>query len=109
MEEEFKDRYISISEVKEILHKESESETFRYEKREILRHAELFSFLSSEDTKKLIEELGKIDRVNSAHAYKLADILPISEEELRAVFAKEIMSPTEEELKQILDTIKKFV
>ncbi len=109
MEEEFKDRYISIPEVREILAKDSENEGFSYEKKEILHHAELFSFLPKEDTLKMIEELQKIDRLNSAHIYKLVEILPRTEEELRAIFAKEIMSPTEEELKEILDTIKKFI
>ncbi len=103
------DRYISIPEVKKILREDSEYEGFTQEKREILHHAELFSFLSIEETLKLIDELQKIDRINSYHAHKLTEILPQSDEELRAIFAKEIMSPSEDEMKKIMDTILKFI
>ncbi|MDP6156213.1 MAG: DNA-directed RNA polymerase subunit F [Candidatus Thermoplasmatota archaeon] len=103
------DRYISIPEVKKMLLIDSEREGFTQEKREILHHAELFSFLPSEETLKLIEELQKIDRINSYHAHKLAEILPKGDEELRAIFAKEIMSPSEEEMKKIMETIMKFI
>jgi len=103
------DRYVSIPEIKKILREDSELEGFTQEKREILNHAELFSFLPLKDTLKLIDELQKIDRINSYHAHKLTEILPQSEEELRAIFAKEIMSPSEDEMKQIMDTILKFI
>lgn len=103
------DRYVSIPEIKKILLEDSELEGFTQEKREILHHAELFSFLSLEETLKLIDELQKIDRINSYHAHKLAEILPQSEEELRAIFAKEIMSPSEEEMKKIMETLVKFI
>ena len=104
-----KDRYVSIPEIREILTEDSKNEEFSHEKREILHHADVFSFLSLEDTLKLLDELQKIDRVTSYHAHKLVEILPQTDEELRAVFAKEIMSPTEEEMKKVMDTLKKFV
>ena len=109
MKKNDKDRYVSIPEIRDILMEDSKNEGFSHDKREMMHHAEAFSFQSLEDTLKLIDELQKIDRVNSYHAHKLAEILPQTEEELKAVFAKEIMSPTEEEMKNILDTIKKFV
>lgn len=109
MKEAYEDRYVSIPEVKKILKEDSNNDGFSYEKREILRHAELFTFLSLTNIKKLIKKLQKIERVNSYYAHKLAEILPQTKEELGTIFAKEIMSPTEEELNEILDTIKEFV
>jgi DNA-directed RNA polymerase subunit F len=41
------------------------------------------------------------------HAYKIADILPKTEDDIKAIFAKERYTPNDKEIKNILEIIKK--
>jgi len=103
-------RYVSLSEVKELLSKESEERELRYEQSLALSHAEAFVKLSLEDTKDLIEELmGEFDFVKEESAYKLADILPEDEDGVRAVFQQDRYTPSDDEAEKIINTIKKYL
>ena len=101
-------KIISLAEVKNILKKISkERKELNYEQKIALEHAEKFARLSAKQTKNLIAELVKLDHVEEIHAYKIADILPNTEDDVKAIFAKERYTPNEKEIKNILETIKK--
>ena len=103
-------RYVSLSEVKELLSKESEERELRYEQSLALSHAEAFVKLSLEDTKDLIEELmEEFDFVKEESAYKLADILPEDKNGVRAVFQQDRFTPSDDEAEKIINTIKKYL
>jgi len=75
-----------------------------FEKRATMDHVS--NFLRIQDNaKSMIAELIKIERVSDVHAFKIAEIMPRDETELRPVFAKDRFTLTPEELKQILDII----
>jgi len=100
---------VSLAEVKNILRKISkERKELIYEQRIALEHAERFSTLSAKQTKDLIAELLKQDHIEEIHAYKIADILPRNVDDVKAIFAKERISPNEKEIKTIIELVDKY-
>ena len=101
-------KIISLAEVKNILKKISkERKDLIYEQKIALEHAEKFAKLSAKQTKDLITELMKLDHVEEFQAYKIADILPNTEDDIKAIFAKERYTPNDKEIKNILEIVKK--
>ena len=101
-------KIISLAEVKNILKKISkERKELLHEQKIALEHAERFAKLSAKQTKDLITELMKLDHIEEVHAYKIADIIPTTEDDIKAVFAKERYTPNEKEVKNILEIVKK--
>jgi len=102
-------RLVSLPEVKNILKKiEKERKELIYEQRIALEHAQKFAKLSVKQTKDLIKDLMKLENIGEAHAYKIADILPTSEDDVKAIFAKERVTPSESEIKDILKIVGKY-
>jgi len=101
---------VSLAEVKEILHIIKEHRTEQdmelgYELRRAINHADSFAKTDIETSKKIIEELLKFEKMKPEIAYRLADIMPTSFDEIRSVYAKERFTLDEKELTQILDVI----
>jgi DNA-directed RNA polymerase subunit F len=108
MEAEEVGKIVSLAEVKNMLKKISkERKELIYEQRIALEHAERFARLSAKQTKDLITELMKLEHMEEIHAYKIADILPNTDDDLKAIFAKERYTPNDKEIKMILEVIKK--
>ncbi len=102
-------RIVSLPEVKNMLKKiEKERKELIYEQRIALEHAQKFAKLSVKQTKDLIKDLMKLENIGEAHAYKIADILPTSEDDVKAIFAKERFTPSESEIKDILKIVGKY-
>ncbi|MDY6764155.1 MAG: RNA polymerase Rpb4 family protein [Halobacteria archaeon] len=113
VKEKLDEEYVSLAEVKEILNEISEerSEEERemvYELRRALDHANEFAELDSEDTQDLIDELLELENVDDFVAHKIADLLPRTRDELRAIYAKERFSLSGEELDEILNLVAKY-
>jgi DNA-directed RNA polymerase subunit F len=101
-------KIVSLAEVKNILKKISkERKELLYEQKIALEHAEKFAKLSAKQTKDLITDLLKIDHMDELQAYKIADILPNTDDDLKAIFAKERYTPNDKEIKNILEIVKK--
>ena len=100
---------VSISEVKNILKKvEKEREELLYEQKIALEHAHKFARLSIKKMDDLIKELIKFDFLDEIHVYKIVDLLPLTEEDVKTIFAKERITFGEGEIKKILDLVKKY-
>ena len=100
---------VSLSEVKNILKKiEKERKDLIYEQRTALEHAQAFSKLTMKQTKDLIKELKSIETIGESHAYKIADLLPTTEDAVKAIFAKERSNPGEGGIKKILEIVRKY-
>lgn len=101
-------RLVSLSEVKNLLKKvEKERKELIYEQRIALDHAQKFALLPVKKTNELINDLQKIENIKETHAFKIADILPTTEDEVKAIFAKERLTPSETDIKNILKIIEK--
>ena len=100
---------VSLAEVKNILTKVSKDrKEMLYEQKIALEHAQKFAKLSVKKTEDLIKELQKLDFISESHAYKIADILPMSEDDIKAIFAKERVTINENDAKKILEIINKY-
>jgi len=101
-------RPVSLSEVKKILTKVSkEREELLYEQKIAFEHAQKFAKLSVKKTEDMIKELSKLEFLREHHIYKIADILPSTEEDIKTILAKERVTTGEKEIKQILEIVEK--
>jgi DNA-directed RNA polymerase subunit F len=109
MEEE-NEQYVTLAEIKALLEREEkERKELSMEQRYSLTHAQLFAKLSPEDTRKLVEELMKVEMMTPANAYKLADLLPTHPDDVRAVFAKERFSLSKEDVDLVVQVVAKYL
>jgi DNA-directed RNA polymerase subunit F len=106
---------LTISEAKELLSEvedeqaEFEDEEIRYELARALEHVNRFAVLEADESRELVEQLLELDDVDEKIAIKIADLLPQSRDELRAVYAQERYSLSGEELDEILDVVAQYV
>ena len=108
-EENKKIRYVSIAEVKNILSKISKNRPeLIYEQKIAFEHAQKFAKLPVKKTKSLINELKKMDYLTEKLVYKIADLLPTREEDVKTIFAKEKVALDDEKIKKIIETVGKY-
>ena len=101
---------LTLAEVKEMLSEIAEERRERglevgYEFRKALHHAELFSRVSAEKSRELVNKLLELEKMKPVIAVRIADLIPQSRDELRAVYAKEKYTLNNEELDQILELV----
>lgn len=102
-----KEELLTLAEVRTILDdirtRRASEEELGYELRRAIRHAELFAKGTAEESRLMVDELTKLEKMNPEIAIKIADIRPKTRDELRAIYAKERYNLSEEELDAILD------
>jgi DNA-directed RNA polymerase subunit F len=100
---------LTLAEVKELLDqirlKRADEEELGYELRRAIRHADLFARGTAEESQAMVAELMKLEKMNKQIAVKIADIRPTTKDELRAIYAKERFTLSEEELTSILEIV----
>jgi DNA-directed RNA polymerase subunit F len=100
---------LTLAEVKEILDqirlKRADEEELGYELRRAIRHADLFAKGTAEQSLAMVAELMKLEKMTKEIAVKIADIRPTTKDELRAIYAKERFTLSEEELDRILEIV----
>ena len=100
---------ISLAEVKNVLKKiEKDRKELIYEQRIALEHVQHFAKLPAKKTKELIKALMEIEGIKKIHAYKIADILPKTEDDVKTIFAKERVSLNDTDIKKIIDLVQSF-
>ena len=102
-----KEELLTLAEVRAILDeirtRRASEEELGYELRRAIRHAELFAKGTAEESRLMVEELNKLEKMSPDIAIKIADIRPKTRDELRAIYAKERFNLGEEELDAILE------
>jgi DNA-directed RNA polymerase subunit F len=113
--EKLDEEFLTISEVKELL-AEVEAERaadpdreLRYELARSIEHVNRLAFLGAEESRELVEELRELEKIDDPTAHKIADLLPQSRDELRAVFAQQRYALGGDELDEILNVVAKYV
>ncbi len=104
------ERMIPQAEAKEILEQilKDEEEPV-YEQKVALDFLRKFVKISKEDAEKAIEELLNLnEKIKPKIAVKLVDLLPFDEDGVRAIFAKERFTLTNEEVGEILKVLDKY-
>ena len=108
-EQEEKVKPVSLSEVKDILSKATKDrKELLYEQRIALEHARMFAKLPVSKTKNMIKDLSKLDFLKENQIYKIADILPLSEDDVKTIFAKERTTLGKNEINKILEIVRKY-
>lgn len=104
------EKIIPQAEVREILEEilKNEEEPV-YEQKVTLDFLRKFVKIGREDAEKAIKELLNLsEKIKPKIAVKLVDLLPSDEDEVRAVFAKERFTLTNDEVGEILKVLDKY-
>ena len=94
------------AEAKKLL--EKKEKTLGYEQNNALEHLRKFCKLSEKKAEEFMEELGKIGKLRERHKISIVNMMPKDMDELRVLFANEIIALSEDEKKGILSIVKKF-
>ncbi|HWQ67041.1 MAG TPA: RNA polymerase Rpb4 family protein [Methanospirillum sp.] len=76
-----------------------------YELRRSIEHANQISRTSAGKSRNLVEALLLVDKVKPDVAYRIANTMPRTRDEVRAAFGKDKFAHTTEELDQIIDLV----
>ncbi len=103
---------LALAEVKEVLEeirlrRVDEPEELGYELRRAIKHADIFAHNSAEENRRMVEDLLELEKISPEIATKVADVRPITRDELRAVYAKERFTLVDEDLDATLDIVIK--
>jgi len=105
---------ITLAELKEDLSSVEESRRedateMAYELRRSIEHAIKLAKSSPEHARDLVAALLKLEKMKPDIAYRIANIMPRTRDELRAIYAKERFTLTGEELDQILSLVSEHL
>ncbi|VUT27977.1 MAG: RNA polymerase Rpb4 [Candidatus Syntrophoarchaeum sp. GoM_oil] len=103
---------LTLAEAKAILiniKEEREGKELSYDKRKAMEHAELFCRLDSVHSREMVKELEILEKMKPELAVRITDILPETRDEVRAIYAKERFTLTDEELDAIRDIVNKYI
>ncbi len=111
---------LTLAEAKEILNalktsgegakkKEGEEEKeIRYERRKASEHTTKFAKGGAKESRALIKKLLKLPKMKEGIAVRIADFMPKSPNEVRAIYAKERFTLTEADIEKILDCVAQY-
>jgi DNA-directed RNA polymerase subunit F len=108
------EKYLTVAETKELLadieteRALDEDREMRYELARAIEHVNRFAAMSGEDARAMVEELEELEKVNTATAHKIADLLPRDRDEVRSVFSQSRYSLDGDELDEILNVVAKY-
>ncbi len=105
-----KGRPVPMALAKKILKAREKDGELHYEQKLAFEYVNKFATLSVTKAEELMKKLEglEIARWKPRHGVKVADLLPETEEELKAIFSKESISLKKEEISKILDIVAEF-
>jgi DNA-directed RNA polymerase subunit F len=102
------EKYASWHDAKKVLDKKFKDSEPGYEQKNALEHLKKFSKLTDKDARAMYEELEKMGKLRDRQIMAVINMMPKDMDELRVLFANEIVSVTEEQKKEILSVVKKY-
>ncbi len=102
------EKFVSWSEAKKMLEKKAKEKELGYEQKNALEHLRKFSKLTDKSTNDMVNELEKLERLRERHIVAIVNILPQDTDELKLLFANEIVTLTDDDKKKIVSIVKKF-
>lgn len=102
------EKFINWAEAKKILDKRDKERELGYEQKNALEHLRKFSKLGQKAVEGIIAEVDKIERLKDRHKVAIVNMLPKDEDELKMLFANEIVNISDEDKKKIIAVVKKF-
>ena len=102
------EKIVGWYEAKKMLDKKAKEKELGYEQKNAQEHLAKFCKLGEKKTSELLKDLGKIEKLKERHKFYITNLLPSTQDELKALLAHEIVNLTEEDQKKILTIVKKF-
>lgn len=99
---------VSMHEAKRIMEEKKKERDLIYEQKICVEYLEKASKLSQTKIKSLVEELSKIAILKPRYIALILNMMPDTEEEVSVLFSKERTNLKKEEIKQIIEIIKKY-
>ncbi|MGB3945070.1 MAG: RNA polymerase Rpb4 family protein [Methanothrix sp.] len=101
---------MTLSDVREALEeiklrRAEEPEELGYELRRAIKHADIFSQGTATESLTMREELLGLQKMTPEIATKITDVRPKTRDEIRALYAKERFTLSEEDLDAILEIV----
>ena len=102
-------REIPLSTAKDLLESRQKRAPLESYQQAALYHATKFSKIPSEKAEKLVDELTSTFKISRVSAIQIANIMPLTIQELRTLLAKEGKVFLTEDLEKMLEVIKNYV
>lgn len=102
------EKFVSWAEARKVLEKKSKDKELGYEQKNALEFLRKFSKLTEKKAEEMSAELQKIGRLKDKHIIQIMDMMPSSEDDIKALFSHEVISLTDDERKKVLSIVKKF-
>jgi len=102
------DKLVSGAEAKAILKAREKEKELGYEQKNALESLNKHCKLGSAKAKEMEAELRKIERLRDRHVVAIMDNMPEDVEDLRVLFAGDVISLSEDDKKAVLAVVKKF-
>ncbi len=99
---------ITMSEAKTILERRKKDGDLEYEQNVTHEYLKKMSKLSEKKVEEMMNELQTIEILKPRHIVKIIDILPDTEDEVKLLFEKETTNLKKDEIKKIMEIVKKF-
>lgn len=101
---------VPMAVAKKILKAREKDGELHYEQKLAFDYVNKFAVLSVKDAEAILEDLAGlgIARWKPRHGVKIADLLPETEEEIKAIFSKESINLKKEDISKILDVVAKY-
>ncbi|UCD07779.1 MAG: hypothetical protein JSW41_02310, partial [Candidatus Aenigmatarchaeota archaeon] len=93
---------------KEISDPKEQKKKLGYEQKNALEHLRKFSKLNEKAKNDMVEELRKIEKLRERHIESIINMLPQDMDELKLLFANEIVTVSDDDKKKVLSIVKKF-
>ena len=102
------EKIVTSYEAKKILKKREKESELNYEQKNALDYLNKFKKTAEKDVQTLIENLGKIEKLQERHVAAIVEALPRDDDDLRLLFANERIVLEDGEKQQILSAVKKI-
>jgi len=103
------ERYVPLTEIKEMMEKESMLRELTPEQKIALDHATKLGRGTKESSKKLMKELAELNFVSESVSVKITDLMPTSPEDVRVLFSKERIVLEKKQIEQIIKLVEKYL
>ena len=103
------EQMVTYAKAKKFLEAKSKEKELEYEQNNALEYLKKFSKLSEKKTQELIDALEKVESLKEKHRVIIANFLPATPDELRLLFAHEVVNLSEDNKKTIIAIVKQFL
>lgn len=102
------DKLVSAAEVKDLLKEREKEQELGYEQKNALDSLNKHCKLTPKKASEMEEELKKISRLRDRHIVAIMDHMPKDMDDIRVLFAGDVISLPEDDKKAVLAIVKKF-